>query len=172
MKLTTNSKGYKNIKLSHKGETTTFKIHRLVALEFIPNPMNKPSVDHIDSKAKLNNTVGNLRWATPKDQVGNTSKQLNTSSQYKGVSWNKRDSKWEAYIGIDGKKTRLGHFKSEEEAGLAYNKQAILHFGEFVKPNVIDLLGNVEQQLYVSEDSSKAMKILILIIIIVLIHKH
>ena len=171
MKLGTNSKGYKNIQLSHKGERTNFKIHRLVALEFIPNPMNKPSVDHIDSKAKLNNTVGNLRWATPKDQLGNTSKQLNTSSQYKGVSWNKRDSKWEAYIGLDGRKISLGHFKSEEEAGLAYNKQAILHFGEFVKPNVIDLLGNVEQQLYVS-DVSKAMKILILIIIIVLIHKH
>ena len=171
MKLGTTSGGYKYVKLSHKGVKTNFKVHRLVALEFIPNPMNKPSVDHIDSKAKINNNVGNLRWATPQEQLGNTSKQLNTSSQYKGVSWNKRDSKWEAYIGIDGRKISLGHFKSEEEAGLAYNKQAILHFGEFVKPNVIDLLGNVEQQLYVS-DVSKARKILILIIIIALMHKH
>ena len=171
MKLSTNSKGYKNIQLSHKGERTNFKIHRLVALEFIPNPMNKPSVDHIDNTAKHNNTVGNLRWATTQEQLRNKSSRPNTSSQYKGVSWNKRRSKWEAYIGIDGRKISLGRFKNEEEAGLVYNKQAILHFGEFVKPNVIDLLGNVEQQLYVS-DVSKARKILVLIIIIVLIHKH
>ena len=187
--------GYVYFKLSLKGKKTHHVLHRLVALEFIPNPMNKPTVDHINNKEIRNNTVGNLRWATRQEQERNKSKRLNTSSQYKGVSWDKRESKWEAYITIDGRKISLGYFKSEEEAGLAYNKQAILHFGEFVKPNVIDLLGNVEQQLYVSDDdeqrwsssshslrnmndnqdvqdSSKALKILILIIIIALIHKH
>jgi len=38
-------------------------IHRLVAEAFIPNPLNKPCVDHIDHN-KHNNNVNNLRWFT------------------------------------------------------------------------------------------------------------
>lgn len=42
------------------------RICRLVALAFIPNPLNNTQVDHID-KNKLNDNVENLRWASPKD---------------------------------------------------------------------------------------------------------
>ena len=171
MKVHPNRQGYLHIRLYLNGNRTNHVIHRLVALEFISNPMHKPEVDHIDSKAKSNNNIWNLRWATSQEQGANKPKRLNLSSKYKGVHWSKDMSKWRAQIQINKKLFSLGCFKSEEEAGLAYNEQAILHFGEFAQLNVIDLLGNVEQQLYVS-DVSKATKILVLIIIIVLIHKH
>ena len=45
-------------------------VHRLLALAFIPNPDNLPTVDHIDQNNR-NNDLSNLRWATHKTQVMN-----------------------------------------------------------------------------------------------------
>jgi len=45
-------------------------VHRLVAMAFIPNPENKPYVDHIDNN-KLNNNVNNLAWVTSSENCRN-----------------------------------------------------------------------------------------------------
>ena len=54
-------KGYLKITLSKEGEKKDFKIHRLVASVFIPNPNNLPQINHID-ECKTNNNVENLEW--------------------------------------------------------------------------------------------------------------
>lgn len=53
--------GYERVTLSHKGILRRFRVHRLVAELFIPNPMGHPMVNHIDG-VKRNNDVTNLEW--------------------------------------------------------------------------------------------------------------
>ena len=62
--------GYKFAVLYKNGKGHGYKIHRLVASAFIPNPDNKPCVDHIDGN-KENNNVTNLRWCTHKENMNN-----------------------------------------------------------------------------------------------------
>ena len=59
--------GYYQIDLWKDNKSRKYTLHRLVANNFIPNPENKPTVDHIDGN-RLNNNVSNLRWATYSEQ--------------------------------------------------------------------------------------------------------
>lgn len=62
--------GYKEVSLLKEGKTTYMRVARLVAETFIPNPENKPCVDHIDTNPK-NNRATNLRWVTYSENVHN-----------------------------------------------------------------------------------------------------
>lgn len=68
-KTSRNSK-YHYVGLSKDGKVTNKYVHRLVAEAFIPNPENKPTVDHVNRDTS-NNTLVNLRWATYDEQVTN-----------------------------------------------------------------------------------------------------
>jgi NUMOD4 motif/HNH endonuclease len=56
-------KGYLKVVLYYDGSNKNYQLHRLVALTFIPNPENKPQVNHKDG-IKSNNKVDNLEWST------------------------------------------------------------------------------------------------------------
>jgi hypothetical protein len=59
---------YKRVNMSNKDGVKYFSLHRLVALAFIENTLNKEDVNHIDGD-KLNNNVNNLEWVTRKENI-------------------------------------------------------------------------------------------------------
>ena len=61
-------KGYKRVALMKEGKTIDVLVHRLIAQTFLPNPENKPYINHIDGD-KTNNSVSNLEWCTQKENV-------------------------------------------------------------------------------------------------------
>ena len=70
LKLGVNSHGYIRASLLKDYKTRTINVHRLVALAFIPNPENKPCIDHINGD-KTDNRMINLRWVTHKENSNN-----------------------------------------------------------------------------------------------------
>lgn len=62
--------GYIVVSLKKDGKFISKKLARLVAITFIPNPENKPCVDHINT-IKTDNRVENLRWVTYKENMRN-----------------------------------------------------------------------------------------------------
>jgi len=63
-----NKSGYMQVALSINNKLKSYTIHSLIAIAFIPNIKNSPTVNHIDGN-KLNNTIINLEWATKSEQA-------------------------------------------------------------------------------------------------------
>ena len=101
------------------GKRTILGIYVLLAIAFIPNPDNKPTVDHIDCN-KSNNSLDNLRWATYQEQ-----------------NWNKVAQGWwylpkltknpyQVQIKNNfGKYIHIGCFSTSEEAQIVYEEKCI-----------------------------------------------
>lgn len=92
----------------------SFGIHRAVAELFIPNPENKPCVDHIDTNTH-NNNVKNLRWVTQKENCNNPITRERYSKAAKNrppVSEETRHKRSEAMKGENN--PNFGKPKSEE----------------------------------------------------------
>lgn len=60
--------GYLQVQLWRNGKMKAFKVHRLVAEAFLPNPLGLPEINHKDED-KTNNIVSNLEWASRWDNM-------------------------------------------------------------------------------------------------------
>lgn len=67
--------GYVSVMLSLGGIDDRFLMHRLVALAFIPNPENKPRVNHMNG-IRHDNALSNLEWVTAKENTQHAMREL------------------------------------------------------------------------------------------------
>jgi len=87
-------------------------------------------VDHIDGNV-ANNCKSNLRICTQHENSMNRQINLNSTSGYKGASWNTYHKKWAAYIKLDKKKIFLGYYDDPKDAHEAYCIASEKYHGEF-----------------------------------------
>lgn len=103
-----NSAGYK----VHKIVGQSLQSHRIVARAFIPNPEDKPTVDHYKPSEKSNNKLTNLRWATSEEQWANRKRSATCE-------------KWRRPVRMLDKETRelIQRFESARAAARYLNKE-------------------------------------------------
>jgi len=97
--------GYHHVSLTSENGKKLFKVHRLVASAFIPNPENKSDVNHED-KNKLNNNVSNLTWMTRKE-----------NNQHKSIWLVYNSNKNKQVIRLNVNDEILENYNSIEDAG-------------------------------------------------------
>lgn len=101
--------------------------HRLVWL-YVHGSDAEMDIDHING-IRHDNRIANLRQATRSQQGMN--RGPNAGRTTKGVTWHKQIKKWQAQIAREGVYHYLGVYDDKELAAAAYNKAAVVLFGEF-----------------------------------------
>lgn len=101
-------KGYLRVRLSLHDKKVSAKVHRMVAVAFIPNPEQKPQVNHKDGN-KENNRAENLEWISNYDNM----QHAVNNGLTKRVEYSGRRKK--AIIGVDGE-GKIVKFESLELA--------------------------------------------------------
>ena len=94
--------------------------------------------DHVSGDG-LNNQKSNLRLCSITQNAQNKKSHKKSSSQFKGVSWRKKEKCWKSNIMVNGKAISLGYHRDEKEAAKAYNVAAIRYHGEFASLNQMEI---------------------------------
>lgn len=113
--------GYYTVAISINKKNTVFKIHRLLAKMFIPNPNNYYCVDHIN-RNRQDNRLENLRWCSHTENNKNRSIGKNNTSGYKQIFWIKDKERWSVRIARNNKTLCRLTFKKLEDAVEHRNK--------------------------------------------------
>ena len=115
LKKNKNNRGYYVVGLNKNNNQKQFTVHRLIAINFIDNPSEKPCVNHIDEN-KTNNHVSNLEWCTHKENSNH-----GTAIKRREETM-KHSSKWERYIERKKKET------SKPIIGISIDNGEIIEF--------------------------------------------
>ena len=96
-----NTDGYMQVHLCKNGKTKTFLVHRLLATAFIPNPENKPCIDHLNG-IRDDNRLENLRWVTHKENMDGF--RSNPAQVITKGGIHKKENAWQWQYYMSGKK--------------------------------------------------------------------
>lgn len=132
------SKGYFVIRINKQ----KYRAHRLYYMYYHNLEVLDVNVyiDHVNGNV-ADNSKENLRIATHRENVRNSKLGSRNTSGTTGIYWHKRDKKWTAGIGVDGKLVNLGYFSDKTAAIVAYERASIdLHgeFGKIKRQEIID----------------------------------
>ena len=123
----TDKDGYLIVTVSLKSKRKTMKVHRLVAMAFLDNPDNKPTVNHKNG-IKDDNRIENLEWATHKEQkIHAINSGLCDMNIEVLAMCNKKHSLKIAFNGKNYNSVR----EASRETG--YGRWYVKHHGEFLK---------------------------------------
>lgn len=137
------TRGYLRLPLAIIGrQRKNYLIHRLVVEAFLPDYSKSLQVDHIDGNTG-NNHLSNLRMLTKAENLRAYNRPpINSSSRYRGVSWDKKSRKWRAIVKFNRRNVYLGEYDSELEAAKTWNDNA-LKYGYF--PEALNLFTDSNQ---------------------------
>ena len=114
LKQAVSKSGYHRVCLYRDGKQKKFSVHRLVAQAFIPNPDNKPFIDHINRNTH-DNRVENLRWVTALENSQNQGKYKSNTSGHKNICYHKGIDRWQFDKKINNVKYQK-YFRTKTEA--------------------------------------------------------
>jgi hypothetical protein len=107
------------------------RIHNAVKIHNVIMKTNK-IIDHIDSRNTLDNRRSNLRVTSNElNSKNRKGKNINNSTGYRNVSFDKKTNKYIVQLQIDGKNTCLGRFNDVHEAGKFAEEMRRIYYGEF-----------------------------------------
>ena len=87
------NRGYMMVKLMCHSRGKNYTVHRLVAKHYIPNPENKPQVDHKDRNINKNH-VSNLRWVTNQENQDNRGMRKTNKSGHSNIHYHTLKNTW------------------------------------------------------------------------------
>lgn len=143
LKKHTNTDGYFTVILCKNGKWKQFRVHRLIALAFIPNPQTKPLIDHIDND-RSNNNINNLRWCDSQENQWNRQLSSNNTSGFKGVSFYKPLNCWRSLMTVNGKSHHIGYYDTIEDAVKARCEYSVKIQGQFINKCELVSLKRIE----------------------------
>lgn len=114
--------GYCYVTLSKKGKLRKFRVHRLVAIAFIPNTENKPYINHLNA-IRADNRVQNLEWCTQSENVkysyniGNSKSPAYWKNKGDKMKWINEGKHCKKVMQYDLNMNKISEFMNIAEAG-------------------------------------------------------
>lgn len=140
--------GYYQVTLSINKKPKRFRVHRLVAAAFIPNPENKPYVNHLDG-CRSNNKINNLEWCTPAENTQHAIKTglMKPTRERKVIQYSMNGDKIAEYVSINEAARQTDSLPEKIVACCQLQRKSHNNFQWRYKQDECDRLSKIEERI-------------------------